>query len=133
MNDEQNMQPDDGQAQNQPLPVDNNIPEDGNKTESSDNTVLMAIVAYFIFFLPLLTEYKNNDFVKYHVKQSILILIVYVAIAIFGTIPFIGAIIAPIATMAAMVLWILGVVNAAGKKKEPLPLIGKYAEELFKF
>jgi uncharacterized membrane protein len=31
----------------------------------------MAIVAYILFFVPLLTESKNDPFVKYHVKQAL--------------------------------------------------------------
>ncbi|OGC57207.1 hypothetical protein A2425_00910 [candidate division WWE3 bacterium RIFOXYC1_FULL_42_17] len=92
----------------------------------------MAIVAYFIFFLPLLTEYKDNDFVKFHVKQSILILILGVGISLISYIPVIG-IIGMLGSIALVVLWVLGILNAASEKKEPLPIIGKYAEQYLKF
>ncbi|KKS31195.1 MAG: hypothetical protein UV00_C0008G0014 [candidate division WWE3 bacterium GW2011_GWF1_42_14] len=99
----------------------------------TDNSRIMAIVAYFIFFLPLLTEYKDNDFVKFHVKQSILILILGVGISVISYIPVIGWFIGMLAWMALMILWVLGILNAAAEKKEPLPVIGKYAEQYLKF
>lgn len=117
-------------------PINNgNQPESTAAPESSpvDNSKVMAIVAYFIFFLPLLTEYKDNDFVKYHVKQSILILLVGVGIGVISSIPVIGWIVGMLAWMALVILWVMGILNAASGKKQPLPLIGKYAEELLKF
>ncbi|EKD95258.1 MAG: hypothetical protein ACD_25C00002G0006 [uncultured bacterium] len=102
------------------------------QTSPTDNSRVMAIVAYFIFFLPLLTEYKDNDFVKFHVKQSILILILGVGISLISYIPVIG-IIGMLGSIALVVLWVLGILNAASEKKEPLPIIGKYAEQYLKF
>jgi len=40
----------------------------------------MAVVAYFIFFLPLLTEAKKDPFVKYHVRQGLGLLIAFFAL-----------------------------------------------------
>lgn len=104
------------------------VVEDNTKTsgKSTDVNTGMAILAYFIFFIPLLTEYKDNTFVKYHVKQSILLLIAYI---ICTLIPVFGW----IASFGVFVLWIMGVINAANGKQEPVPVIGKFAEEWFKF
>lgn len=101
--------------------------------KETDNSKVMAIVAYFIFFLPLLTEYKDNAFVKFHVKQALMLVILWVATAILSAIPYIGGVISMLASMALLILWIMGIINAASDKKEPVPFIGKYAEELLKF
>ncbi|HBY10412.1 hypothetical protein A2473_00690 [candidate division WWE3 bacterium RIFOXYC2_FULL_42_13] len=114
-------------------PENNAAPTNNPVDNSADNSKIMAIVAYFIFFLPLLTEYKDNDFVKYHVKQAIMILLVGVGIGVISSIPIIGWIVGMLAWMALVVLWVMGILNAASEKKQPLPLIGKYAEELLKF
>lgn len=102
-------------------------------TKETDNSKVMAIIAYFIFFLPLLTEYKDNDFVKYHVKQSLMLFILLVGAAVVSGIPFIGFFISTIASMALFILLIMGIINAASDKKVPVPFVGKYAEELLKF
>ncbi|MBP6855591.1 MAG: hypothetical protein KBC26_01280 [Candidatus Pacebacteria bacterium] len=39
-----------------------------HKSEEHKKNIAMAIVAYILFFIPLLTDAKNDPFVKYHVK-----------------------------------------------------------------
>jgi len=35
----------------------------------------MAILAYILFFIPLLTDSKNDPYVKYHIKQGLVLFI----------------------------------------------------------
>jgi len=93
----------------------------------------MAIVAYFLFFVPLLTDAKEDPFVKFHVKQSLLLVLAMVASAVVGIVPIIGWVIALIAPIVIFVLWIMGLINAIGGKMTPVPLIGQFAEQWFKF
>lgn len=88
----------------------------------------MAIVAYIIFFIPLLTDSKNDPFVKYHVKQGLVLFIFYIIASACGYIPFIGWIISAILSVLALIFLIIGIVNAINGKQEPLPVIGKFAE-----
>lgn len=95
----------------------------------------MAIVAYIIFFIPLLVDgAKNDPFVKFHVKQGLVLLLLCIAVSILGSIiPFIGwFIIAPLGSIFALVLFIMGIINAANGVEKPLPLIGAIADN-FKF
>lgn len=92
----------------------------------------MAIVSYFVFFLPLLTEAKNDPFVKYHVKQGLVLFIGYVVEMFIGGLPFIGQIISPLLGIGLLILLIIGVMNAANGRETPLPLIGDFAKH-FKF
>lgn len=98
-----------------------------------DNSKMMAALAYLLFFIPLLSEYKDNEYVKFHVKQSILILLVGVGIGVVSSIPLIGWVVAPLASIGLMILWVIGIINAWTGKKTPIPYIGKYAETLLKF
>jgi len=97
----------------------------------------MAAVAYFLFFVPLLTDAKDDPFVKYHVKQGLLLLILGIIVSIFnsiiGRIPFIGWIVSFVLGVGMFVLWLLGLMNALNGKQEPVPVVGQYAEEFFKF
>lgn len=95
----------------------------------------MAIIAYLLFFVPLLTEDKDDPFVKFHVKQSILVLIASIAVSVIGgIIPIIGwFLIVPLGGIACFVLWVIGIINAANGEKKELPVIGKYAEQFLKF
>ena len=93
----------------------------------------MAILAYFIFFLPLLTDSKDSPFVKFHVKQSIMIVLLIVASFFVNIIPILGQLAFMVASVAAMVFWIIGIMNAVNGKMTELPVIGKYADQFLKF
>lgn len=106
--------------------------ETKNSSSRDNNNVSMAVIAYFIFFLPLLTDTRNNAFVKYHVKQGIILLISFLIVGVLGMIlTGIGLyFISPILWLAVFILWIMGILNAAAKRQKPVPLIGQFAEYL---
>lgn len=88
---------------------------------------IMAILAYIIFFIPLLAS-KESKFAMYHANQGLILFLAAVIINVVGAvIPIIGwLIIIPLGNLAVLVGAILGIVKAAGGKVAPLPLIGKY-------
>jgi uncharacterized membrane protein len=93
----------------------------------------MAIIAYIVFFVPLLTSAKDEPFVKYHVKQGLVLFIASIVVYFIArVIPLLGWIIAPILNIGLLVLFIIGIVNAINGAEKPLPLIGHYADR-FKF
>jgi uncharacterized membrane protein len=104
---------------------------------SSTKNTTMAAIAYILFFVPLLTDSKDDPFVKFHVKQGLLLLIVSVIVSIFnsviGRIPFIGWLVALVLGVGLFALWLIGIMNALNGKMEPLPVIGQYAEQYLKF
>jgi len=89
----------------------------------------MAVVAYILFFIPLLTDAKNDPFVKFHVKQGFVLFIGWIIAAILWSVPFV-MLIAPLLQLGLFVLFILGIINAVNGKEEKLPLIGQYADKL---
>lgn len=88
---------------------------------------VMAILAYIIFFIPLLAA-KESKFAMYHANQGLILFLAAVIINVVGAvIPIIGwLIIIPLGNLAVLVWAILGIVKAAGGKVAPLPMIGKY-------
>jgi uncharacterized membrane protein len=103
---------------------------------STSNKTAMAVIAYFIFFIPLLTEDKNDPFVKYHVKQGLTTTIFFVILGVLEGILFVPLFfifwIWWIIWVLLVILWIIGIINAASGKQEPVPVIGKIGEG-FKF
>ena len=89
----------------------------------------MAVLAYIIFFIPLLTDTKDDPFVKFHVKQGLVLLLTQVIISVIGSaVPFLGwFIILPLGSIFVLVLWIIGVVNAFNGAEKELPLVGSFA------
>ncbi|OGF20737.1 hypothetical protein A2316_02560 [Candidatus Falkowbacteria bacterium RIFOXYB2_FULL_38_15] len=108
--------------------INQNEPQ--KKDQKSQNT-LMALLAYIVFFIPLLTDAKNDEFVKYHVKQGLGLFILSIVVGIINsTIPFYFWFIGTILWLGVLVFFVIGIMNALGEKKEPLPLIGKMAEKI---
>jgi len=86
-------------------------PEDIEKNKT------MAMLAYLVFFIPLLTEAKDSPFAKFHANQSLLLLIAYIVLSF---IPFLGWLL----WIVVFVFWIMGIVNASKGEMKELPLIG---------
>ncbi len=101
-------------------------------TQSSKKNTGMAVIAYIIFFIPLLTDAKNDPFVKYHVKQGLVLFIGYIVEMFIGMIPIIGWILYPLLGIFLFIMFIIGIMNAVGGKEKPLPVIGGFAQN-FKF
>lgn len=86
----------------------------------------MAIVAYILFFVPLLAA-PNSPFAKYHANQGLTLFLTCVACNIvLGFIPILGWILLPFANLACLVLAVIGIASAAQGGAKPLPIIGKY-------
>jgi|YNPBryantNP2012_1023418.scaffolds.fasta_scaffold76379_2 uncharacterized membrane protein len=95
----------------------------------------LAWLSYIgILWLVPLLALKENAFCKFHVKQGIMLTIWFFAIGIIGAIPFIGwFIIWPLGLIFGLILAIMGIINAASGKYWKMPLLGKLAENWFKF
>jgi len=87
----------------------------------------MAMVAYVVFFIPLLTEDKNDPFVKFHVKQGLTLFVAWIAAGFVSMVPFIGWTLAPFLSLAMLALMGLGIYRAYKGEQKPLPLIGQFA------
>ncbi len=87
----------------------------------------IAAVAYLIFFLPLLAS-PDSQYGRFHANQALLLLITVLGINTIGSIiPIIGwFLILPLGFIFTLVLFIIGIINAAYGKKERLPLIGGF-------
>jgi uncharacterized membrane protein len=97
-----------------------------------EKNIGMAIVAYILFFIPLLTEAKNDPFVKYHVKQGLILFISWIIAVVISMVPILGWLLAPLLSLIILIFLIIGIINAAKGEEKQLPIIGQYAEK-FKF
>ncbi len=113
-------------------------PGDYSYDKDAQENKVIAILSYFIFFIPLLTS-KESKFARYHANQGLLLLIFCVAgniilsilSAIFGLLAFVALILIPIIGLvwlvfgvAILALLIAGIINASNGKMQPLPVIG---------
>jgi len=99
-------------------------------SSGSQKNIGMAVLCYLgiLVLIPFLTDAKNDPFVKFHIKQGLVLLIADVIVGVVSWIPVVGW----LAGILIFVLWIIGIINAASGKETPLPIIGKMGEG-FKF
>lgn len=101
----------------------------GVKKEAQTNDVeenkVYGILAYIgiLFLVPLLAAPKS-PFAKFHANQGCVLFIGEVALCVVGVIPFLGWLAWFFGSIAALVLAIMGIINAANGKMEKLPLVG---------
>lgn len=95
--------------------------------EDAANGKTMAIIAYLVFFVPLLMDdMKRNNFVMYHTEQSIVLLIFNIIAAIVATVTCgIGFIL----YIPWIVFLIMGIMNAANGVCKPIPMIGSFGDK----
>ena len=88
--------------------------------------LLVGIIWYFAD-----EKMKKNNYVKYHVKQGLVLLITSLIINVVGSlIPFIGwFVILPLGGLCILILWILGIINALNGHEKELPVIGVFAKK----
>lgn len=106
----------------QSAPVPPAVPP-GPQAPKSPNTG-MAILAYLgiLIIIPFLTDAKNDPFVKFHLKQGLVMLILYIVGSFIFWVPVVGWLL----WIACLILMAIGISNAASGKEKELPIVGKF-------
>jgi len=103
--------------------------EHSHGTTNKDNRTLMGILAYLgpLVIVSYLVA-QNDPFVKFHIKQGLVLLVIEVIIWIIGPYAFGLWAIMRIVQLGVLFLTIVGIVNVVQNKEKDLPLIGQYAK-----
>lgn len=102
----------------------------GNNSAQSNQT-LMGILAYLgiLIIIPFLTESRHDPFVKFHLKQGLVLFIAEVIASVILKITIIGWILSPLIGIVSLILLIMGISNVLNKRMAELPLIGHWANK----
>jgi uncharacterized membrane protein len=101
----------------------------------NESIKLMAALSYLgiLVLIPIFTH-KDNPFVKFHIKQGLLLLIIEIIFSLLGRYLFvIFFLLNPLIGLAILVLIVMGILNVVNGEQKKLPVIGSYAEKIFKF
>lgn len=98
--------------------------------KNSEQGNAIAVLSYLgiLVVIPLLVA-KDDEFVNYHTKQGLVLLVAGVIGMVIGVVPIIGWILAPFITLAWLIFAILGIINVLKNEKKELPIIGQYADK----
>ncbi len=119
--------------QNQPIDLSEKFNEFNNTADTTaeydaqdiEKNKVMAVLAYILFFIPLLAA-KDSKFARFHTNQGFVLFLGGIIASVVAVIPVIGWIVAPIAGLVITVLAIIGILNALNGKAKELPVIGKF-------
>ena len=106
-------------------PVQSSVP---SSQPTVNNDVLMGILAYLgiLVIIPLIVD--KSPFVKFHVKQGLVLFIIEIIISAlgFGFYAFWGLI--NLLNLLVLILVIIGIVNVVNRKQQELPVVGQLAK-----
>ena len=96
---------------------------------ASNPKTLMAAIAYIgpLVIVSYLVD-KDDPFVKFHIKQGLVLFVIEVATWFLGMILWPLWFFLNIINLIALILSIVGIVRAVKGKEVRLPLVGKYAD-----
>ncbi len=109
--------------------------------KKQENEKIIAGLSYVIIGLIwyLMDEnYKKNEFVKFHVKQGLNLILIGIilnaSVEILSYISFgIFRIISWAFGFIFLVLWIIGIINVINNETKEVPIIGQFAKNYLKF
>lgn len=129
----QNQTPTSNPVPPTPSPV---VPVETTKTNTApeiNNDTIMGILCYLgpLVIIPYMTS-LDNTFVKFHVRQGMVLFGLEVIIYLSHTIFFFGGLypIILLLNLGTLLLTIMGIVHVVSKKEVALPLIGQFADKI---
>lgn len=105
-----------------------------NNTQPLDHDKTMGILAYIIFFVPLLVG-NRTPFITYHTNQGTVLFILafggHIVLNIFFSMMGFFAyglfgLISGVFNLFIIVLMVLGIINVTKNEMKPLPIIGGF-------
>lgn len=96
----------------------------------------IAIISYLTVVGLVIAFVMNNEkkepFARFHIRQSLGIVLTSLALGIVNIIPILGWIISIVGFFVLLYMWIVGLLNATNGKEKVVPILGDKFEEWFK-
>jgi uncharacterized membrane protein len=94
-----------------------------------NNNTIMGVLSYLgpLVIIPYLVG-RNNSFVKFHIKQGLVVFGLEVIVWLLGFMVGPLWILLSIVNLATLILSIIGIINVVQGKEKVLPLVGGFAQ-----
>jgi uncharacterized membrane protein len=107
---------------------------------SPDNPKTAAIVCYITLIGWLIAYFalyrsNRNTFSAFHIRQTLMLHIfafLVNVLSVFALWGFIPSFVVTIIGLLLLVLWLIGLANALNNIQKPIPLIGEWAQKVFR-
>ncbi|MEK6868293.1 MAG: DUF4870 domain-containing protein [Nanoarchaeota archaeon] len=93
--------------------------------------IVFGILAYLgiLVLIPLLVK-KDDDFVHFHAKQGLVMLIIWIAVWIVAMVPYIGWVLGPLLWLIVAIVSLIAIVKVLMGEKWEIPVVSTYADKL---
>ncbi|MCR4274495.1 MAG: hypothetical protein NUW02_00370 [Candidatus Campbellbacteria bacterium] len=107
----------------------NSAPQGTHADDAASKNTLMGILSYIgpLVLIPFFTN-KEQPFVKFHIKQGLVVLSIEVIVWILGMFMWQLWMLLNIVNIATLILSIIGIVNVVEKREKALPLVGGFSK-----
>ncbi len=109
----------------QNAPSEKNKNEGGGNKEGNDNFIAALSYLGLLILIPILTK-KDDEFVQFHIKQGIILLIVWFVGMVVFMIPIFGQ----LAALALLVVTIIAFVKALNGDRWEIPVVADWAKKI---
>ena len=103
-----------------------------SSTEGKTEAIIAYLTVIGLIAAFVMNNGKNYPFAKYHIRQSLGLVVVGLGLVLISLIPILGWIIYLVGLAVMIYMWIRGLIHAVNGRIEPVPLLGSQFEEWFK-
>ncbi|MGV8130646.1 MAG: DUF4870 domain-containing protein [Candidatus Pacearchaeota archaeon] len=113
------------------------VKKDNKKEPKQDDSKLFAFLAVLLSVVGFIIAYsmkKDNKYVMFYAKQSLVLFIGWIALwivgMVLGFIPFLGIMVHWILSLGLLVLWVMGLIYSLSGEMKHIPLVGDFAKRI---
>ncbi len=108
--------------------------DSSNKEDDSKLFAFLAVLLSVVGFIIAYSIKKDNKYVMFYAKQSLVLFIGWIALwivgMVLGFIPFLGIMVHWILSLGLLVLWVIGLIYSLSGEMKHIPLVGDFAKKL---
>ncbi|MFC1479846.1 DUF4870 domain-containing protein [Candidatus Omnitrophota bacterium] len=97
--------------------------------KTQENVYAILSYLWVLCLIPILMK-KEDEFVRFHARQGLMLFIVEVGIGIIGIIPMLGQVIYLLGMLICGLLSLIGIVQVLMGNKWKMPVVGEWAEKI---
>lgn len=111
-------------------PKNDAAPAQGSTSSSAAKPNLLAILAYIgpLVLVPFFVA-KEDPFVKFHIKQGLVLLVIEAAVWVLGMFWWMMWPLYSLINLVTFILSIVGIIHVVKGDQKQLPIIGKFGDQ----
>jgi len=99
------------------------------KPGSNENVYAILSYLWILCLIPILMK-KDDEFIKFHARQGLMLFIIEVGAGIIGIIPVLGNVVYLLGMLVCGILSLIGIVQVLMGNKWKIPVVGDWAEQI---